>query len=167
MREKLLTQKRLKELFEYNHLSGVFTWIIRPARCVKIGDIAGTDNGKGYLRVKIDGKNYRLHRLAWLYFYGELPVGDIDHINGNKKDNRIENLRDVSKSENMQNQKKAHLNNKTTGLLGVCKHKITNKYVASIRHNKRLIHIGSYDSPEEAHRAYINKKREIHTASVL
>lgn len=101
----MLTQDRLRELLHYDPDTGVFT-NIKPRHRVKVGDIAGSNSGKGYLQIQIDQKRYSAHRLAWLYTYGRFPEEFIDHINGNPSDNRIVNLREVTQRENLQNRKK-------------------------------------------------------------
>ena len=99
----MLTQKELKRLFTYNPVTGVFTYNIGNKRKKK-GDVLGS-NSNGYLMCQIKGKGYKLHRLAWLYVNGVFPSQCIDHINHDKKDNRIDNLRDVSHKENLRNTK--------------------------------------------------------------
>ena len=87
--EKSLTAERLREVLDYDPDTGVFTRKVRTASSVKVGDVAGSLNGKGYIRIRVDGRLYFAHRLAWLYVHGEWPVDQVDHINGIKNDNRI------------------------------------------------------------------------------
>lgn len=101
----MLTQDRLKELLHYDEDTGMFTWIVSTARCVKVGDIAGSKNGKGYLHIMVDKRIYLAHRLAFLYVHGRFPEFT-DHINWIRDDNRISNLREVTQQENNQNKKK-------------------------------------------------------------
>lgn len=115
-----LTQSRLKELLDYNAETGIFTWKVNKGR-VKAGSVAGTDNGDGYRRIGIDGNYHLEHRLAFLFMTGEMPKAgmDVDHRNGIKDDNRFSNLRVVTKSVNLQNQRKAQRNNLSTGIPNV------------------------------------------------
>lgn len=101
-----ITLERLKELLHYDPSTGKFTWRVqRTGRGgSKPGDIAGTVHGaRGYLRVVIDRERLYLHRLAWMYVYGAMPIGVVDHINRNPSDNRIVNLRDTTPAVNSVN----------------------------------------------------------------
>ena len=114
----------------------------------------------GYILNFIQGKVYREHRLIWLYVYGELPNGILDHINRIKSDNRIKNLRIVSHSENKQNTEK-QANNKS-GLKGVWFHKNTKKWCSSIQVDKKNYHLGSFLNKEDAYEAYKNAAKKLH-----
>jgi len=160
-----ITQEILREMFSYCEKTGLFTWKIKPSKAVKIGDIAGcVEKRIGYNTIGIKGKVYKSHRLIWLYIYGEWPYGQIDHINGNKSDNRICNLRDVSQNGNAQNIKKPNARNKS-GYLGVIR--FQNKWRASITINSKTKWIGDYECPEEAHQAYLAEKRKIHSTCTI
>jgi hypothetical protein len=102
--------------------------------------------------------------LIWLYAHGEWPKNDIDHINGNPNDNRLQNLRDVTTAENIQNQVAAHTRNKT-GLLGVSKRK--HGFIARICVRGVIMHLGTFDTAKEAETAYLAVKRERHSAPRL
>ena len=112
----MITQKRLKEVLEYNPETGVFTKKQKIGRG-KVGCKCGGLNWKGYWIVSADNQRYRAHRLAWLYMYGKFPDNQIDHINHDKIDNRIENLREVTNSVNHRNMKKPSSN--TSGVVGL------------------------------------------------
>ncbi len=114
----------------------------------------------GYTRIGIDGKNYWAHRLEWLYVYGKIPDAVIDHINGDRGDNRIENLRDVSIANNISNQKMPNTRG-TSGLIGVHLRKDTGKYSAYIQFNRKRSCLGSFNTAEEASRAYIEARNGI------
>ena len=143
-----LTAEYLRSILHYEPETGIFTWKVRTANSVKVGDVAGCPDGRGYLRIKVCSRKYQAHRLAWLYVYGEWPKLDIDHINRNGSDNRISNLREVTHKQNQQNRSKP--SNNTSGHPGVCWHKRDSKWVAQIRHNKKHTHLGYFATIEEA-----------------
>lgn len=163
--EYTLTQEALKSLLQYNADTGEFIWIRRPhIRSVqKAGEIAGGMCNYGYVRIKIGGKSYKAHRLAWLYIHGEWPQEFIDHINGNRADNRISNLRCANNAQNQQNRKAG--TNSAHGLLGVTWNCQANKWAARIMVNGKRKHIGYYGSPEEASSAYFIEKSRLHEYS--
>lgn len=106
----MLTQERLKEAFDYNEISGEFIWKIKAGSRGVIGAIAGSKRHDGYIIIRLDKDRYLAHRLAWFYIHGLWPSEFIDHINGNPSDNRIDNLRETSMSENMRNRSKQQNN---------------------------------------------------------
>lgn len=158
-----LTAQRLREALHYNPETGVFTRLICTSRRSAVGAIAGTLS-RGYCSIGIDGNNYRAHRLAWLYMTGSWPSDQIDHINGVRDDNRWINLRDVSGSTNLQNRRHAQRNN-ACGLLGVSPYRKV--WRATIRVGKKMLHIGTFRTPELAHAAYLAVKRQRHAGCVL
>lgn len=99
----MITQERLKQLLDYDPDTGEFTWKLDRSGTVLAGSVAGTVKSSGYIDIRVDGKLYKAHRLAWLYFYGYLPEYFIDHINNNRRDNKIINLRSASKLQNSHN----------------------------------------------------------------
>ena len=158
----MLTQAKLKEYLKYNPDTGLFTRIkISVKNQCKLNEIAGSIHAEGHITITFFGKSYQAHKLAYLYINGNLPIKFIDHINGDRTDNRWCNLREATPRQNSQNQRKAHSHN-VCGFLGVNFRKETNKYRARIRHNGILINIGQYDTPEEAHQAYLIEKRKLH-----
>jgi HNH endonuclease/AP2 domain len=164
---RLLTAERLREVLNYEAETGIFRWRKKTSHRIAIGDVAGTKTRPdGYCAIAIDGTLYLAHRLAWMYINGSHAENFIDHINGNPSDNRIANLREATQSVNMQNQKKATKKNKT-GFLGVDWHKRANKFRAAIRLNGKQTHIGYFQTPEEAHQAYLRVKRSLHIGNTL
>lgn len=127
----------------------------------------GTIGKSGYLNANFNGKRHSVHRLAWVYYYGEPPVGVIDHINGIKTDNRIVNLRDVSQSHNCQNRKVAATNNLSSGLLGVTWSKKSCKWQAQIGINGKLKYLGLFVDKYLAHEAYLSEKRKHHKGCTI
>lgn len=156
----------LKEILEYNPLTGDFTWISTNDNHSS-GDIANGKHSERYISINVNGKQYLAHRLAWFYTYGIWPPKDVDHIDGCRFNNKIANLRLVNRSENMQNVKVAPISNKSTGLLGASLHKRTGKFTAQIHINYKKIHLGVFNTPEEAHQAYLTAKRELHIACTI
>jgi len=154
-----ITQEKLKELLNYDPNIGIFTW-------KKTNKIAGSLD-QGYVRIRINKKLYRAHALAVLFSYGHFPKTQVDHINGIRNDNRINNLRECSNNENCQNKTKPYKNNLTSNLLGCCFEKSRNKFKSEIMINGKKIFIGRFKTAIEAHQAYINKKREIHVFNTL
>jgi hypothetical protein len=149
---------------DYIPETGDLLWKVKNNRRIVIGSGAGTINDQGYVIVRLNGFRYRAHRLAWFYVYKTWPVNDIDHINGQRSDNRIKNLRDVTTAENIQHQTTAQKRNKMK-LLGVSERK--HGFIARICTNGVITHLGSFKTPEEAHEAYILTKRRLHAKNTL
>lgn len=143
-----LTAEKLRELLHYDQETGIFTWKVSTSRSVKVGSVAGCQNGAGYLQIRVQSRPYLAHRLAWLYVQREWPKLDIDHINRNRSDNRIANLREVSHKQNHQNASKP--SNNTSGHTGVTWRKQSAKWQARIKHNYKMIHLGYFENLEEA-----------------
>lgn len=98
----ILTAELLRHLLDYDKTTGEFTWKNPKAKCLKPGAKAGShSSGSGYVYIEIDYQPYGAHRLAWLHSYGEWPKYEIDHINGDTSDNRLENLQHVTHRENV------------------------------------------------------------------
>jgi len=133
----------------------------RPNTTIKEGDLAGTVH-KGYRRITIgiSGSRVRIlaHRLHWFMIYGELPP-ELDHIDRDKQNNRIENLRSVTRSENCFN--KAKREGMTSKYKGVSWKKANNKWIAQIKINQKVKHIGSFDTQEEAYQARLEAERKL------
>ena len=156
----MLSCERPREVLNYDPETGAFTWKVSTARCVKIGDLAGVINDRGYQLIRIDHHLHRAHRLAWLYMTGEWPSAEVDHINGIKSDNRFSNLREASRSQNMRNTRTR--SDSVSGFKGVTWTKEINRWRAQIRINGGLKHIGYFDAAEDAFAAYILAAEELH-----
>ncbi len=162
-----LTAEELRKLLSYDAETGVFT---RRVDCGGIGgragSVAGTMNDQGYVLVSVKSHQYRAHRLAWLYVTGQWPTGEIDHKNADRSDNRWENLRDVSTTVNAQNKRRAQRNSKT-GLLGACWAMRDKTFIARIKVDGRYRSLGSFESAEQAHAAYVEAKRRLHVGCTI
>jgi len=142
----VITQQRVRELFEYR-CDGTLVRRSSASSNTKPGDVAGSAKGLGYLGVTADRKSYYVHRLVWLYHNGYFPEHGIDHINRNKKDNRIENLREVSQSCNIKNSLRRP--NKTSGIRGVNWSSGRQKWCAMICNKGKVVNLGRcYDKIE-------------------
>ena len=148
----MLTQQRLKELFHYEPTTGLFTRKVQASHRVHVGDIAKYVNREGYVEIVIDYRKYRAQRLAWLYMYGEFPQGKLDHIDRNKVNNKIDNLRPVTNKQNVENVG-IRVDN-TSGYKGVSWCKAVCKWMAKITHLGVQIYLGYFNTPEEASTAY-------------
>lgn len=159
-----ISQQHLKSVINYEPTTGQFRWAKTTGPRSKIGDIAGHTKKNKRVVIAIDGVIYQAHRLAWLYVYARPPINEIDHINGDPSDNRISNLRDVTRAHNQMNIRKPHKDNKS-GYLGVSKD--GDKWAATIRFDGKTQYIGSFSSPELAHKAYVSAKRKHHASCTI
>jgi hypothetical protein len=155
----------VKSVLDYDALTGQFRWTKSHQRSL-IGKTTGTPLKTGYIALTIKNKQYKAHRVAWLYMFGSWPDGDIDHINGVKSDNRIANLRIAVGSLNAENIRSASANS-TTQLLGVSYRTCKRKYRATITVSKKTIHLGYFDSADAAHAVYLEAKRQLHAGCTI
>lgn len=146
MSEKL-PLKHLKELLSYSPETGDFTWLEKRGR-VAAGEVAGHLDSRGYIRIIIDGKKYRAHRLAWFYVHGKWPEDQIDHVNGKCSDNRLKNLREATCSQN--NFNKPLQKNNTSGVKGVYWHKGKQRWRAICRVDGKRYTVGNFVELEKA-----------------
>ena len=156
-----LRADELRSILDYEPETGAITWVWRPREHFASDAIFKTWNSKyagrpalaslnanGYLRGRVSGVPVLAHRIAFLVSYGRFPNGDIDHINGNRVDNRLENLREVSRSENMKNTKKPTRN--TSGHIGISYDKRNRKWRARIHTNLKEVSLGRFDTINDA-----------------
>jgi len=147
-----MNQHDVHRLFHYEPQTGVFTWKVSPGGRGKVGAVAGTKDGEGYTIIRYRGRGYKSHRLAWLYVYGEFPRGLIDHVNGDKSDNRLSNLRDVDHLVNAQNVKQANKNGRS-GLRWVSWFEQYKKWKASFILMKKSYFVGYFECKQTAYEA--------------
>jgi hypothetical protein len=167
MAAQILGAEELRSLFSYDADTGEFTRLVTKQKRATVSGKIGSDDLYGYKTTRIAGRSYKIHRLAWLYVHGAWPDGDIDHINGNRSDNRIANLRDVARKVNLENQRRA-TNNRSTGLLGAYfDRRKKNCYYARISVGDKSIHLGTFQTAEAAHEAYLKAKRELHAGCTI
>lgn len=155
----ILDATRLRELLQYNAETGIFRWRATGRGRKPPHEPAGSKHVEGYLTIRIDGRSYLCHRLAWLYAYGRWPFDQLDHINGIRTDNRLSNLRECSNLENCQNVR-AHRDS-SSRYVGVSRTK-NGRWVAHICTAGTVRHIGTFDSEAAAAAAYATEKTTLH-----
>jgi hypothetical protein len=157
-----ITQSRLKALLNYDMETGVFTWLVNRGKArigCKAGGISPRDDGlRIYISIGMDGKQYLAHRLAWLFVYGDFPEKDIDHKDCDGTNNRWNNLRLATQTQNNANTR-THAKS-ITGIKGVRLQKRTGRYEAQIQSEGKLKYLGTFDTPDEAKNAYFNAAKE-------
>jgi hypothetical protein len=154
-----LDSTRLRELLRYNARTGAF--VRRHSRGSRP---AGGINAGGYHQISVDGRLYYGHRLAWLYAYGEWPDGCVDHVNGDRSDNRLLNLRVGTRGQNLQNMRRPK---STNPYLGVSLHRASGLWHARIQVQGVAASLGYHKTPEAARRAYVTAKRNLHEFGTL
>lgn len=152
-----MVDPEIKDCIDYNQHTGIFTWKMRVAG-KSPGDEAGFMT-KQYRSVHFRGQYFAAHRLAFWFMTGSLPVGTVDHINGNPTDNRFSNLREVTLSENSQNRKRGK---NVSGVMGVVWNKTRQKWQAQIGLNRKNIYLGIFETIDEAAVVYAAAKLKMH-----
>lgn len=162
-----VTLERLRGVLAYDQGTGVFTWRVRTALCIQVGDVAGCLSAHdGYVYISIDGKLYRAHRLAWFHVHGEWPENDVDHRDTVRSHNWIDNLRPATRAQNMQNIRDISSRNKS-GYRGVHWDKRRGKWVARLRLNGRQIYLGASNDPAIAGALHLQGKVKHHPYQTL
>ena len=178
MSKPSVSPETIRTLLDYDPDTGVMVWRKREPELFSsekaqktwnsrfAGKEIGSRHTHGYLKACINYEQHFVHRLAFAHYYGRWPENEIDHINGIRTDNRIENLRDVTRTENLQNQKLSSLRSRPDGLLGVHWNKDQNKWVAHIKVGKKSRHLGVFDGKQAAQAAYRSAKLALHPGYV-
>ena len=150
----------LRKFLDYDGATGIFLWLEKPSRRTRAGSVAGSTNTLGYRQISIDGLAYLAHRVAWKLETGCDPVNDIDHINGDKSDNRIANLCEITRTQSKWKQGK-YANNKS-GHKGVSWHKATCKWSAQIGIPGKNRNLGLFTDINDAAAAYATAATALH-----
>lgn len=155
--------KQFLDFLKYDCDSGVFTWVVSPSSRAPVGSVAGRLQSLGYRQIKLRGARVYAHRLAWFFATGKQPEYEIDHINGERDDNRFCNLRDVPRRINVQNQ---HKTRKKAGLLGAAKDK-NGRWKTSVTTDGVVFRQSGFATEIEANAAYLAQKRIRHEGFAL
>jgi len=166
MASKIITQEDLRQILHYDPETGIFTWLRQLSYRGKLGTRAGCFKTRsGRVVIGMFGTEYYAYRLAWLYMTGVWPPMDIDHIDGDPRNNRFSNLRLCTMSQNIQNQRRAK-SNSTTGLLGAWPTP-GGRFFSCIKVKGHVTYLGNFKTAQEAHHAYIAAKRKLHEFNTL
>jgi hypothetical protein len=155
----LITHARLREALDYDPATGVFHRLTN-GRGFLAGQVAGGESHGGYIKICIDRHSFYAHRLAWFYTYAKWPAEILDHRDGNPSNNRIDNLREASQSQNVSNGRRRLTNR--SGVKGVCFDKRRGKWIASITSGYKQINLGRFNNIEAATRAYRKAATKLH-----
>ena len=158
-----ITHARVRQVFDYNPSTGYVIWKIKPkhrAGIIEVGDRAGYSHWKGYRWITLDNKGYAEHRLIWFWVTGKWPPNQIDHKDGNKANNKWDNLRLATNGQNQANTRLRKTN--TTGYKGVTYNKKQKVYIAQVCINGKVTYLGSFTTPEEAYAKRCQVTQELH-----
>ena len=156
--DKEISIERIRELFDYDPLTGIVTRRKYLASNAQVGAIVGSINSDGYLACDVDERSIKVHRLCWAHYYGTWPEEQVDHRDGIRTNNSIANLREATNQQNQFNRGPTKRNKH--GLRGVQFR--DGRWVARIRTGDHQIHLGSFKTKEEAAAAYDSRAKELH-----
>lgn len=154
-----LTPERLRELVHYDPETGALTRLVASGS-TKVGDVVGSAHTAGYIEASVGSARYLVHRLIWLYVCGQWPTGEIDHINGNRRDNRLVNLQECTGAQNQQNRGLSSAS--TSGVPGVHWDKSRGKWLAHITLGYKTRFLGRFSALDEAKKARAFAKANLH-----
>jgi hypothetical protein len=154
----MVTVELVQEHFEYRD-GDLIRKINRQGRNANKGSVAGCIDPYGYRKIRFENHSYRVHRLVWFMHYGFFPIS-IDHIDGNRLNNKIENLREATSKQNNQNRKLSSRN--TSGIKGVNWDNVCNKWVARIYNGTKNLNLGRFTDIKDAENAVMLKRIELH-----
>ena len=152
-----ISREEVERLLQYDPETGIFVWIVSKG-AAKAGSVAGTVANRGYVRLRINRREFLAQRIAWLLATGHMPTGEIDHINGDRADNRLSNLRPATHAENGFN--RGRNANNTSGFKGV--HRNGEKFSVVVCRAGKHYYFGVFDVAEDAHAAYCEAFRQVH-----
>jgi hypothetical protein len=150
----------VKASLAYDPLTGAITWLVKPARRIMAGSVAGSIHRRfGYRVIKVGGMRLRASHVAWFLAHGEWPAAEVDHKNLDRDDNRLANLRLATRAQNGAN--RSRQKNNTSGFKGVSRHG-GGRWRATIKSDRQQRFLGAFDTPEEAHAAYVAAASDLH-----
>lgn len=155
-----MTPNQVKETWDFNPETGEVRWKIHPSKKIRAGSIAGSDDGRGYWKVRFRKRNYYLHILMWVAVYGRWPTNDIDHVNGTKSDIRIINLREATRAQNVAS--KPVRRDSLTGRKGVTLDKRDGYYYPYVDFGGKRRSLGRFTNLDDAHAARLTEEKKLY-----